>query len=210
MLSLLHMSLLRAALSLLGYIQSLFRFVLLNPGQVTLGTIISRDHGPGLCHKPLITHQPMMGSLFTEVSKNDMPGLSISENEQHFRYPKDHLGEEEVVITLPIFLPIYSTLSHSLEPIIMTHHIQWTVVIMNLTSHMSELCCSLSLHVLDHAVLHDMCIATHTTHVVSPSASMTCSHVMKSSNSGVILHTSSSASPMPASPFPPYPSQVCF
>ena len=98
MLSLLHMSLLRVALSLLGYVWSLFRFVL-RPGQVTW-----------------------------------VPSSQI-----------------------------YSTLSHSLEPIIVTYCIQWTVVMTNLDSHMSELCCSLSLHVLDYALLHDVRIATHTT-----------------------------------------------
>ena len=56
------------ALSLLGYIQSLFRFVV-GPGQVTPGTIISRDCGPGLCCEPLIAHEPVVGSLFTEASE---------------------------------------------------------------------------------------------------------------------------------------------
>ena len=85
-LSLLCMSLSRVALSLLDYIQSLFRFVL-RPGQVTLGTVISRDRGPGLCHEPLIAHEPVMGSLFIEASEGSMPGLSISENEQHCPFP---------------------------------------------------------------------------------------------------------------------------
>ena len=92
------MSLLCVALSLLGYVWSLFRFVL-RPGQVT--QVLSSQ--------------------------------------------------------------IYSTLSHSLEPIVMTHHIRWTIVMTNLDSHMSELCCLLSLHVLDYALLHDVCIATRTT-----------------------------------------------
>ena len=45
----------------------------------------------------------------------------------------------------------------------MTHRIRWTVVMTNLDRHMSELCCLLSLHVLDYAVLYDMRIATRTT-----------------------------------------------
>ena len=69
---------------------------------------------------------------------------------------------------------IYSTLSHSLEPIVVTHHIRWTIVMTNLDSHMSELCCLLSLHVLDYTLLHDVCIATRTTCLL---ASTTCSHM---------------------------------
>ena len=49
----------------------------------------------------------------------------------------------------------------------MTHHIQWTIVVTNLDSHMSELCCLLSLHVLDYALLHDVRIATRTTYLFS-------------------------------------------
>ena len=52
------------------------------------------------------------------------------------------------------------SIPHSLKPIVMTHCIWWTIVMTNLDSHMSELCCLLSLHVLDYALLHDVRIAT--------------------------------------------------
>ena len=101
-LSLLHMSLSHAALSLLCYVQSLFRFVL-RPGQVTPGTIISRDCGPGLHREPLLPISPSWAHyLQKHLRVACMAFTYISENEQHFPYPKDHLGEEEVIITLSI------------------------------------------------------------------------------------------------------------
>ena len=59
MLSPLHMSLLHAALSLLSCVQPHIHLGLLYTTQTraTLGTVISRDHDPGLCHEPLITHE---------------------------------------------------------------------------------------------------------------------------------------------------------
>ena len=113
----------------------------------------------------LIAHKPIMGSLFTEASEGGMHGLYIYKWKWTTlplsQRPPWWRGSHNNTVH---FLPsIYSTPSHSLEPIVVTHRIRWTVVMTNLDSHMSELCCLLSLHVLDHALLHDMCIATCTT-----------------------------------------------
>ena len=59
MLSPLCMSLLHMALSLLGCVWPHIHLGLLYTTQTraTLGTIISRDHDPGLCRESLITHE---------------------------------------------------------------------------------------------------------------------------------------------------------
>ena len=74
------------------------------------------------------------------------------------------IGEEEVVATLPILLSPYSTPSHSLDPIIVTHRIRWSVLMSNLDGHVSELRCSLPIHILDRVLLEEARLATRATH----------------------------------------------
>lgn len=56
----------------------------------------------------------------------------------------------DVVTTLQIAIPVHATPAHSLEPIQVSHRIRWSIMITNLDGHVSELRCSLPLHILDH------------------------------------------------------------
>ncbi|EKM54707.1 uncharacterized protein PHACADRAFT_258723 [Phanerochaete carnosa HHB-10118-sp] len=56
----------------------------------------------------------------------------------------------DVVTTLQIAIPVHATPAHSLEPIHVNHRIRWSIMITNMDGHVSELRCSLPLHILDH------------------------------------------------------------
>ncbi|KAG5639033.1 hypothetical protein H0H81_007646 [Sphagnurus paluster] len=61
----------------------------------------------------------------------------------------------DVETYLSIYVPLTVTPSHSLEPIIVTHRIRWSILILNLDGHTSELRCSLPLHILDYRLLNE-------------------------------------------------------
>ncbi|KAJ3564919.1 hypothetical protein NP233_g7984 [Leucocoprinus birnbaumii] len=63
-------------------------------------------------------------------------------------------GEITVAITIP--LPIVSiTPTHSVEPIVVSHRVRWSILLRNLDGHTSELRCSLPVHILDHRLLDE-------------------------------------------------------
>ncbi|KAF9467404.1 hypothetical protein BDZ94DRAFT_1249272 [Collybia nuda] len=59
----------------------------------------------------------------------------------------------DVVTYLSISIPLTVTPSHTLEPIVVSHRIRWSILILNLDGHTSELRCSLPLHILDYRLL---------------------------------------------------------
>ncbi|KAG6919362.1 hypothetical protein DXG01_006911 [Tephrocybe rancida] len=62
---------------------------------------------------------------------------------------------QDVVTYLSIHVPLTITPTHSLEPIIVSHRIRWSILILNLNGHTSELRCSLPLHLLDYRLLNE-------------------------------------------------------
>ena len=88
-------------------------------------------------------------------SPNAEPG-----SESH-SIPSDfELSAEEIATKLDISLPLYTTPSHNLEPIITSHRIRWSILISNPDGHTSELRCSLPLHILDPRLLDEARSAT--------------------------------------------------
>ncbi|KAG1715777.1 hypothetical protein ID866_1401 [Astraeus odoratus] len=65
------------------------------------------------------------------------------------------MSEADVVTQLSLTLPRSATPSHSLEPIIITHRIRWSILMSNLDGHTSELRCSLPLYILDRCLLEE-------------------------------------------------------
>ncbi|KAI0315687.1 hypothetical protein OF83DRAFT_1084788 [Amylostereum chailletii] len=85
-------------------------------------------------------------------------------HDPHHAVPTDfELSDQDVVTTLDVFLPPASTPTHSLEPIIISHRIRWSILISNLDGHTSELRCSLPMHVLDHSLIDEAKSATAAT-----------------------------------------------
>lgn len=65
------------------------------------------------------------------------------------------LNTDDVVTHLSINIPLNATATHTLEPIVVSHRIRWSILIANLDGHTSELRCSLPLHLLDHRLLQE-------------------------------------------------------
>ncbi|KAF8650270.1 hypothetical protein AX16_005324 [Volvariella volvacea WC 439] len=62
---------------------------------------------------------------------------------------------EDITTSLSIALPLHITPTHTLDPITVSHRIQWGVLIQNPDGHTSELRCSLPLHLLDNRLLEE-------------------------------------------------------
>ncbi|TFK53623.1 hypothetical protein OE88DRAFT_1655836 [Heliocybe sulcata] len=77
--------------------------------------------------------------------------------------PEETLSTDDVVTTLAISIPLSATPTHTLEPIIVSHRIRWSILISNLDGHTSELRCSLPLHILDARLLEEARAATAAT-----------------------------------------------
>lgn len=78
------------------------------------------------------------------------------------RAPID-IGEQEIVTTLELPLPTTLTPSHAVEPVLISHRLRWNILLSNPDGHVSELRCSLPVHILDHSVLEDARAATRVT-----------------------------------------------
>ena len=73
------------------------------------------------------------------------------------------LSEGDIATKLDISLPVFTTPTHPLEPIIASHRIRWNILIGNLDGHTSELRCSLPLHILDGRLFDEATSATAAT-----------------------------------------------
>lgn len=70
--------------------------------------------------------------------------------------PEDEEENSDLVVAVTLPLPIVSiTPTHSVEPIIVSHRVRWSILIRNLDGHTSELRCSLPIHILDHRLLEE-------------------------------------------------------
>ncbi|KAF8513113.1 hypothetical protein BU17DRAFT_53628 [Hysterangium stoloniferum] len=94
-------------------------------------------------------------------SESGLPTLAGTSSEQSM--PEIDMGEEEIVTKLHLLIPSTTTPSHAIEPIVTTHRLRWNIVMSNLDGHVSELRCSLPVHILDHALLEDARAATRLT-----------------------------------------------
>ncbi|KAK0194986.1 hypothetical protein F5146DRAFT_1023740 [Armillaria mellea] len=65
------------------------------------------------------------------------------------------MSNDDVVTYLTFPMPLHITPTHALEPIIVSHRIRWSILILNLDGHTSELRCSLPLHLLDYRLLEE-------------------------------------------------------
>ncbi|KAG6874509.1 hypothetical protein C0995_010419 [Termitomyces sp. Mi166 len=89
-------------------------------------------------------------SLATPTSEAQPVSPSIME-ESNLSEP----DSQDVVSYLSIHIPLTTTSTHGLEPIIVSHRIRWSILILNHDGHTSELRCSLPLHLLDYRLLNE-------------------------------------------------------
>ncbi|KAJ9098888.1 hypothetical protein QFC19_006227 [Naganishia cerealis] len=93
-------------------------------------------------------------------SGNATPGPShptIADIPDDMRNPEDdiNIGDDEVDTMITIPVPSWTTPSHSIHPVYVTHKIKWSCAISNPDGHVSELRCALPIHILPHAVLEE-------------------------------------------------------
>ena len=86
------------------------------------------------------------GLRFPDSPSSPVSLTTVQENEE----------TSGVTVALTIPLPIISiTPSHSVEPIMVSHRVRWSILLRNLDGHTSELRCSLPVHILDHRLLEE-------------------------------------------------------
>ncbi|KDQ55745.1 hypothetical protein JAAARDRAFT_159113 [Jaapia argillacea MUCL 33604] len=73
------------------------------------------------------------------------------------------LSQDDVITTLQIPIPSSATPTHSLDPIVVSYRIRWSILIGNKDGHTSELRCSLPVHILDPHLLDEARSATAAT-----------------------------------------------
>jgi len=107
--------------------------------------------GPGPLNDPPAPHSPEDGPTSTPFPiTNSEHGIPVD----------IELAEGDIATKLEISLPLCTTPTHTLEPVIISHRIRWSILIGNLDGHTSELRCSLPLHILDYRLLDEAKSAT--------------------------------------------------
>lgn len=66
-----------------------------------------------------------------------------------------NIGDDEVDTMITIPIPTWTTPSHNVHPVYVTHKIKWSCAISNPDGHVSELRCALPIHILPNAVLEE-------------------------------------------------------
>jgi hypothetical protein len=94
-------------------------------------------------------------------SANATPGPShptVAEIPDDIRNADDddiNIGDDEVDTMITIPIPTWTTPSHNVHPVYVTHKIKWSCAISNPDGHVSELRCALPIHILPNAVLEE-------------------------------------------------------
>lgn len=65
------------------------------------------------------------------------------------------IGDDEINTQFTIPIPPWTTPSHSVHPVFVTHKIKWSCSISNADGHVSELRCALPIAILDHSLLEE-------------------------------------------------------
>jgi arrestin-related trafficking adapter 4/5/7 len=123
--------------------------------------------GNAMCLLPTNSNSVYSGEPST--SHNHQGGSSASpqqaqSGDELHSVPVDfELSAEEIATKIEILIPVSATPTHSLEPIVVSHRIRWTILIGNPDGHTSELRCSLPLHILDYRFIDEARSATAAT-----------------------------------------------
>lgn len=65
------------------------------------------------------------------------------------------IGDDEVNTSISIPVPAFTTPSHTIHPVFVTHKIKWSCSISNADGHVSELRCALPIIILNHSMLEE-------------------------------------------------------
>ena len=64
-------------------------------------------------------------------------------------------GDDEISTSFSIHIPPWTTASHSIHPVLVTHKLKWSCAIANPDGHISELRCALPIVILDNTLLDE-------------------------------------------------------
>ena len=103
------------------------------------------------------SHGPEAGS--SAAAQSPPPNTELR-SESHSIPVDFELSDADIAAKLVVSLPLCTTPTHPLEPIITLHRIRWNIVIGNPDGRTSELRCSLPLHILDYRLLDESKSAT--------------------------------------------------
>lgn len=109
---------------------------------------------------------PSSGSTSSPASipEEDYAQVTSMESDYDPNLPEDQqLNRDDVVSHLTITIPIGATPTHTLEPVVISHRIRWSILISNQDGHTSELRCSLPLHLLENRLYHESRVHTAAT-----------------------------------------------
>ena len=73
------------------------------------------------------------------------------------------IGDDEIDTMITIPVPAWTTPSHNIHPVFVTHKIKWSCAISNPDGHVSELRCALPIHILPNNLLEEAQTATSST-----------------------------------------------
>lgn len=109
------------------------------------------NSGPTSSTPPFSASQPTESP--STVAGSGTSDLSTERSEANeFEGPESN---SDVVTHITILIPPATCTTHSLEPVVITHRVRWSVLIGNLDGHTSELRCSLPVHLLDYRLLDE-------------------------------------------------------
>ncbi|KAJ7899066.1 hypothetical protein B0H13DRAFT_2337218 [Mycena leptocephala] len=69
--------------------------------------------------------------------------------------PTEEQGQDDIVSYISLRIPPSVMPTHSPDPVVISHRLRWSILIMNPDGHTSELRCSLPLHILDQRLLQE-------------------------------------------------------
>ncbi|KAJ6625826.1 hypothetical protein B0H10DRAFT_593760 [Mycena sp. CBHHK59/15] len=109
---------------------------------------------------PAVHHSNSSGGGYFSLNLSTSPELGSSAEASPSRGPStphpeatEEQGQDDIVAFVSLIIPPLITPTHSLEPIVVSHRLRWSILIINLDGHTSELRCSLPLHLLDYRLL---------------------------------------------------------
>lgn len=113
------------------------------------------------------TSTPMVDGGFglSRPTSHDSSNSTSSNSNSSSSSEEEPLDPEESEISTSVTLPLPTSLtpSHSLDPIIVSYRVRWSILLGNLDGHTSELRCSLPVHILHHSLLAEARKATSAT-----------------------------------------------
>jgi len=127
------------------------------------GGLTSAPPTPAITHTN-VNRMALSGSYFAtaDTTASSAAEAGSSSNSEDVRSPGSDITDEDgdrntsdIVTHLNLNIPVTITPTHGLDPIIVTHRIRWSILILNLDGHTSELRCSLPLHLLDYHLLDE-------------------------------------------------------